>query len=105
MKVGHEDIFNKEGGKAYDSRLTAINKDAQVKKNLWLTGHYKGFLVPEAAKNPIILYGTAYRIWNRANESDVKGFPGFKKISKHDNRGRPLILIKEHIQFLLKYVE
>ncbi|KAG2210967.1 hypothetical protein INT47_000127 [Mucor saturninus] len=66
----------------------------------------EGCLVqPEAAKKAIILYSTAYRMCNEANESGGKGFPRFEKISKHDNRGRPLILIEEHIQFLLKYVE
>lgn len=35
----------------------------------------------------------------------VKSFLGSKKNSKHDNRGRPPILIEEHTQFLIKYID
>lgn len=44
-------------------------------------------------------------MWNEFNKSGGKELPGFKKSSKHDNRGRPPILIEEHTQFLIKYID
>ncbi|KAG0746882.1 hypothetical protein G6F57_004815 [Rhizopus arrhizus] len=63
-------------------------------------------LVPKAAKKASIPRSTAYRIWNEFNESGGKELPGFKKKrSKQDNRGRSPILIEEHTQFLIKYID
>ncbi|KAI7863901.1 hypothetical protein BDF14DRAFT_1699869, partial [Spinellus fusiger] len=42
---------------------------------------------------------------NEFNKSGGKELPGFKRSSKHDNCGRPPILIKEYIQFLTKYID
>ncbi|KAI7863906.1 hypothetical protein BDF14DRAFT_1876128 [Spinellus fusiger] len=58
----------------------------------------EGCLVPEAAKKASIPHSTANRIGG-------KELPGFKRSSKHDNCGRPPILIKEYIQFLTKYID
>ncbi|KAI9483993.1 MAG: hypothetical protein EXX96DRAFT_479214 [Benjaminiella poitrasii] len=44
-------------------------------------------------------------MWNELDESGGKELPGFKKSSKHDNRGRPPILIEEYTQFLIEYID